>query len=78
MQEIKLSDDQLKVLADLQVEAARADLAQRYIGLVPIKWIWKNVLKLSDKEIKDFGDFGECGPECGHGEEDEEDRPPWK
>lgn len=78
MEEIKLTEAQKTELAAIQMEAARVDLAARYLGIVPMKWIWKNVLKLSDKDIKDFGDFGECGDECDHDHDDEDDKPHWR
>lgn len=76
--EIKFTDAQLTELAKIQIEAAKADLAARLIGIVPIKYIWKNVLKLSEKEIESFGDFGDCGPECDHDHDGDEDKPNWR
>jgi hypothetical protein len=54
-----------------------------------LDFIWKNVLSLSDEQIKSFGEFGKCGPECGAScdllgltdeeeDEDDDDSDSWK
>lgn len=77
-----LSKEALEEFKLLELLSARASVANKLEGLVPLKFLWKNILKLSDEDIESFGDFGECGPSCGHDtfevEEDEDEDEPWK